>query len=32
LFSVIWIGSLALAAGAVLWIAGWILEGFAKSH
>ncbi len=29
LFTVIWICSMAIALGAVLWIAGWILEGFA---
>lgn len=29
-FTLIWISAMAMAAGAVLWIAGWILEGFAK--
>lgn len=29
-FTVLWISAMAMAAGAVLWIAGWILEGFAK--
>lgn len=32
LFSVLWIAAMAMAAGAVLWIAGWILEGFAKNN
>lgn len=29
-FTVLWISSMAIASGAVLWIAGWIMEGFAK--
>jgi polyferredoxin len=31
-FTVLWMSAMAIAAGSVLWIAGWILEGFAKSH
>ncbi len=29
LFSVTWICAMALLLGAILWIASWILEGFA---
>jgi hypothetical protein len=32
IFTVIWISAMTIAVGTVLWIAGWILEGFAKSQ
>ena len=32
IFTIIWISAMTMAVGTVLWIAGWILEGFAKSQ
>ena len=31
-FTILWMSAMAVAVGAVLWIGGWILEGFAKSR
>lgn len=32
LLTVIWICAMAIALGTVLWVAGWILEGFHHTH